>query len=131
MTDAFGIVANVISDKVLRTRAKVWIVYVRWPCAQVVGLSRGGRWLEKYIHLKRLETFRAKWIPEHLRYSHANHQGVILEWATKDEAQRVADDFVEYWRGVRFFKRDGTLIRDGITEGQARARALAKRREVR
>lgn len=126
MADQFGIVANVISDRVLRTGAKVWVCYCNGDasCPRVMGLSHGGRWVEKYTHFKRLENFRAKWIPEHLRWG--NYRGgypVIWTYDTKDEAQKHADLLNRMWEGVRFFHRDGRLLQDGITEGQVFERA--------
>ena len=118
MADKFGIVANVISDRVLRTGAKVWLVDCNGgaECPQVIGLSKGGRILMKYTHHKRLENHRAAWIPEHLR------DRVIWQWDTKQEAQEAASGLRELWAGVRFFHRDGTLLREGITTSQAFAR---------
>jgi len=121
--DKFGIVANVISDRVLRTGAKVWLDYHNGDaaCVRVIGLSKGGRIVHKYTHHKRLETHRAAWIPEHLR------ERVTWQWGSKDEAQQAADGLREMWAGVRFFHRDGSMLRDGITEGQAFQREAAKR----
>lgn len=121
MTDVFGIVANVISDKVLRTGAKVWICYCNGDasCPRVMGLAKGGNWCEKYTHFKRLENFRAKWIPEHLRAPAYKGYGVCWQYATKEEAQLHAVSLNEMWKGVRFFHSKGQLLRDGITEGEA------------
>lgn len=120
-SDVFGIVANVVSDRVLRTGAKVWVCYCNGDasCPRVAGLSKSGRRIEKYTHYKRLENFRAKWIPEHMRARARPGYGVIWEYATKDEAARHANSLNEMWKGVRFFHRDGKLLRDGITEGDA------------
>lgn len=127
MTDAYGTIANVISDKVLRTGAKVWLGYPHNGCVVVTGLSHGGRLMTKWIHLKRLENFRAKWIPEHMRWGTGPRQRAPMEFDTREEAEKFAKDVADFWRGVRSFKRDGTLIRDGITEAEAYRRAQAKR----
>jgi hypothetical protein len=125
MSDVFGIVANVISDKVLRSGAKVWIIYVNGDasCPRVTGLSKGGgRQCVKYTHFKRLTNFRAKWIPEHMRGA-SEQWHPIYQYDTKAKAQAHADVLNRMWEGVRSFRRDGTLIRDGITEGEAFRRA--------
>lgn len=66
MSDLFGLVANLVSDRALRTGAKVWILGWNGDAenAQVRGISKGGRTITKYIRLKRLEKFRAAWIPD-------------------------------------------------------------------
>jgi hypothetical protein len=124
-SDRFGIVANVISDKVLRTGAKVWVCYCNGDasCPRVMGLAKGGNWCEKYTHFKRLENFRAKWIPEHLRAPAYKGYGVCWQYETKDEAARHANSLNEMWKGVRFFHSNGKLLQDGITEGEAFKRA--------
>lgn len=126
-SNAFGVVANVISDRVLRTGAKVWICYVNGDasCPRVIGLSKNGRLVEKYTHYKRFENFRAKWVPEHLRNGVPGRHwlGVILIWPTKEEAQHYADCLNEMWRGVRFFHHDGRLLLDGDPESEAFRRA--------
>jgi hypothetical protein len=89
----------------------------------VIGLSKSGRLCEKYTHYKRLENFRAKWIPDHLRGVTRARGGygafIIWQYDTKEEAHRHANALNEMWEGVRFFHSNGTLLRDGITEGQA------------
>jgi hypothetical protein len=72
MTAEYGIVANVVEiDKVLRRGAKVWLRrawtgggYERFV---VVGAARGGRQIEKWTPIVRLDNFRVAWMPEHLR----------------------------------------------------------------
>ena len=129
MPDQFGIVANVISDRIMRTGAKVWIVTFRGDgCAvRVNGLSKGGRRLQKYMHRKRLENFRAAWVPEHMRSESSTESGICYTWPTKQEAQAIADELTAIWDGVRFFHRDGRMLRDGITESEALARARSTR----
>ena len=126
MNDKFGIVANVISDRVLRTGAKVWIMRVNGDaaCPLVIGMTKSGRMIEKYTHFKRLTNFRAVWIPEHLR-------GRIAKFSDdKAEMQRSAEFLGKMWAGVRFFHRDGRLMQDGIPEEGAfdRAREMYKAR---
>jgi len=124
MSDTFGIVANVISDRVLRTGAKVWIGYPHWPCVVVRGLSKGGRTIAKFIHMKRLENFRAAWMPEHIRDLGGYY---ALRFDKKSEPQEAAQAWAAHWLGVRSFRSDGAMVRDGITEGEAAARAWAAR----
>jgi hypothetical protein len=107
----YGLIANVISDRVLRTGAKVWIRYCNGDaaCPSVTGLSKSGRRAQKHTHYKRLTNFRAAWIPEHLR------DVVVWQWETKDEAAKHATTLAATWAGVRYFNRDGTqLLRDGV-----------------
>lgn len=120
--DAFGIVANVIADQILRTGAKVWILHCNGDAEKpiVLGLSRGGRKVEKYTHFKRLENFRAAWIPLHVR------EQVLLGWShpTKDAAAEHALALTKMWSGVRRQNPDGTFSPpDGITAGEAFRRA--------
>lgn len=141
MTDLFGVVANVTSDRVLRTGAKVWLCYCNGDaaCPLVIGLSKGGRLLKKYTHFKRLTNFRAKWVPEHLRFSAPidndttgwHCRGVIWLYEDKAEAQRHAQGLNRVWSGVRFFHRDGRLLQDGITERQAFERASTQLKKSR
>jgi len=112
---AFGIVANVISDRVLRTGAKVWIH--RWNGDAehpiVSGCSKSGRVIQKYTDFKRLENYRAAWIPEHMRDR-------VCGWETKEEADALASKLGKMWAGIRHFSRDGsTLMRDGATTSEA------------
>lgn len=115
VSNVFGIVANVESDRILRTGAKVWVCYCNGDAEKprVVGLNKGGRVTEKYIPYKRLTNFRAAWIPEHLRSL------VHWQFASKDEAAGHAAALSKMWEGVRAFHRDGTLLKDGISAGEA------------
>jgi hypothetical protein len=111
----FGIVANVISDHAFRVGAKVRIAALNGnpSSVEVTGLSKSGRKITKYIQFKRLENFRAAFIPEHQR------KNLYIYWNDKDAANAVAKDIATLWKDVRFFHRDGTLLRDGITESEA------------
>lgn len=118
----FGIVANVASDRVLRTGAKVWLHRCNGDaeCPVVHGISKRGRLVEKYTHFKRLTNYRAAWIPEHLR------DRVILTWPDKGTAQAYAAKLQAMWSDVRYFSRDGsTQLRAGITTEQAFRRTWA------
>ena len=118
----FGVVANVESDRILRTGAKVWVLQCNGDAAHpyVVGLSKGGRKVFKYSHFKRLTNYRAAWIPEHLRGD------VTRKWTDKADAERAAAYLSAVWSGVRYFLRDSeTPIKDGITEQDAFRRAVA------
>jgi hypothetical protein len=117
----FGIVANVESDRVLRTGAKVWIERCNGDaeCPEVFGCSKSGRLVQKYTHYKRLTNFRAAWIPEHLR------DRVILAWPEKERAAEFAAKLCAMWSGVRYYSRDGSeLKKDGITTGEAFRRVI-------
>lgn len=90
----WGIIGNVMSDRSLRVNAKVWLCL--WtggsPDRPVVrGISKGGRTITKRIATKRLRHLRAAWIPPKLR------DEVGMVWATKEEAQTMADGLTENW----------------------------------
>jgi hypothetical protein len=112
----YGIVANVLSDRVLRTGAKVWIHRCNGDaeCPVVSGVSKSGRYVTKYTHYKRLTNFRAAWVPEHMR------ERVIWAWTDKGKAVRASAAMSELWAGVRFYSRDGSALKSpGITTSQA------------
>lgn len=116
----YGLAANVISDRVLRTGAKVWIHYCNGnaACPIVTGMSKSGRIVQKFTHYKRMTNFRAAWIPEHMR------ERITWQWEDKAKVAAMAAKLAEMWAGVRYFNRDGTqLLRDGVTEGEAFRRA--------
>ncbi|CAJ0701645.1 hypothetical protein LMG19089_02890 [Ralstonia edaphis] len=102
----YGIVANVLSDRVLRTGARVWISRCNGDavCPIVIGLSKGGRRVRKFTNYKRLAKFRAAWIPERLRGE------VCWQWAEKHDAAEAAQKLSSLWAGVRFFSRDGSVL---------------------
>lgn len=122
--EMYGIVANVASDRILRTGAKVWIERCNGDaeCPVVRGCSKSGRMVEKYTHYKRLTNFRAAWIPEHLR------DRVIWQWDEKESARQLADTLARMWSGVRYFNRDGSeMKKDGITTTEAFNRMITGR----
>jgi len=117
----FGIVANVLSDRVLRTGAKVWINRCNGDakCPVVRGCSKSGRKVQKYTHYKRLTNFRAAWIPEHLRAD------IAWQWPERKKAEATAAYLAEMWADVRYFNRDGSVqLKDGISTEQAFRRTL-------
>lgn len=91
----YGIVANVLTDKALRSGAKVWILYCNGDAENPVvrGLSKSGRPIEKYTKYARLYNFRAAWIPPNLR------KDVGWSWEKKDEAEQRAAALAEIWGG--------------------------------
>lgn len=122
MSDAleFGIVANVVSDRALRTGAKVWLCL--WTGGsldkpQVRGLSKGGRTITKHIAVKRLTNFRAAWIPPTMR------EDVAMTFS-KERAASLAADF-------NAFKSDRAgLFARAIERGLQRAVATVTSREL-
>lgn len=108
----YGIIANVLSDHVLRTGAKVWILYCNGDAEhpKVMGLSKSGRKVIKYMPFKRLTKFRSAWVPDHLRDQVSSY--------SKELAAQYAMDLNERWSGVRFFHPDGQLLKDGIPASQ-------------
>jgi hypothetical protein len=116
----YGLVANVVSDRVLRTGARVWILRCNGDasCPIVTGRSKGGRIVQKYTHYKRLTNFRSAWIPEHMRGR------VEWKWEGKAEAAGLAATLGAMWAGIRQYSRDGkVLVRDGEPESAAFERA--------
>jgi hypothetical protein len=113
--NVFGVVANVVSDRVLRVGAKVWVGYCNGDAEKpkVVGCSKGGRVVEKYSAYKRLTNYRAAWMPEHLR------DKVNNQFASKADAQAAADSLTKMWGDVRAYGPKGQLIKDGISAGEA------------
>lgn len=112
----YCIIANVISDNVLRKGAKVYILTWHGDAEhpQVIGLARDGRKVRKYTAFKRLMDFRASWVPDHIRPE------CFRYWETKKEAQKVADSLNEYWCGVRAFDKHGHQVKDGVSENERR-----------
>lgn len=119
---SYGIVANVISDRILRTGAKVWVHRCNGDAAHpfVSGVSKGGRLVGKYIPYKRLTNFRSAWVPPNLR------ERVSWRWDTRADAEQLAATLAMMWTGVQFFHRDGTLLQAGVTEGAAFERLGAR-----
>lgn len=113
----YGIVANVVSDRILRTGAKVWLLDVNGDAEhpEVMGLNKSGRMVTKFTNYKRLTNFRVAWIPEHLR----EH----ICWFMKGEREKMAEyaaNINRMWADVRFFNRDGSqMLREGITAQEA------------
>lgn len=90
----FSIAANVVEvDKVLRKGAKVWLTggwmdgsYER---VMVLGLSRGGRRIEKWLSLHKLDRFRAAWVPEAQRPDVQHFRGAKEEMQVRADALSV------------------------------------------
>jgi len=119
----WGIVANVISDRVLRTGARVWVERCNGDaeCPVVRGLSKSGRQVRKYTHFKRLTNFRAAWVPEHQR------DQISILYADKASASTSAEWLVAMWSGVRRFNRDGSvLLQPGISTNESFKRAALR-----
>lgn len=109
----YAVIANVVSDGILRTGARVWILYHHGDAeiARVRGCSKGGRVVNKYIPYKRLKNFRAAFVPEHLRDRFEHHY--LFE--TKEEADGVAASQEKFWNRVRAYSPDGAEIKPGIS----------------
>jgi len=88
----FGIVANIAeTDSALRLGAKAWVLsgwagggYER---LQVTAITRGGRYVEKWIPITRLSNFRAAWIPMEMRPRFGGFCAM-----SKEEASAIAAD---------------------------------------
>lgn len=108
----YGLVANVVSDHALRTGARVWIYGWNGDAenAQVRGLAKSGRPITKYIKLKRLERFRAAWIPDGQR----RNVWATFQWEDKAHVTELATALLAMWSKVRFYHRDGRQLREGL-----------------
>lgn len=110
----YGLIANVISDHALRTGAKVHVTGIQGGrSAQVSGLSKCGRRIEKYVPWKRLMNIRPAFVPPAL------YNITSLWWEDKATPAKIAAQMNEMWGNVRVFHPDGRLIKNGISEGQA------------
>lgn len=107
---AYGVVANVLSDRALRTGGKVWILMTNGGAENVYvhGSSKSGRVISKYIPLKRLRNFRSAWIPSHIATM------TSLAFVQRDEASAIASRWSDMWENIRSYSRDGTMV---IIEG--------------
>lgn len=114
----YALVANVVTDHVLRHGAKVRIIQAHDNAmnAEVIGLSKGGRRVTKHIQWKRLTNIRVSFLPENHR------EDTILWWIVKEEAEAVAQELMELWAGVRVLHPDGRVLQEGITVGEAFSR---------
>lgn len=125
----FCIVANVKTDKALRTGAKVYLLSANGGAnsAEVTGLSKGGRRIVKHIPYKRLTNFRAAFVPPHMQEGKAPwFWSVGCWWNEKADAKDAADKLNEIWKGVRYFSAGGErLMEDGVTTGMAYKRSRA------
>jgi hypothetical protein len=116
--DLYGVVANVVSDRVFRTGAKVWILHSDGDasCPIAHGIGKGGGYVKKRTHFKRLTNYRAAWIPEHLR----DRVWSGWQWPEKGKAADRAAWMQTMWERVRFYNRDGSVLkRDGISQQEA------------
>jgi hypothetical protein len=121
----FGVIANVKSDRQLRTGAKVWIVYCKedTKIPIVRGLSKHGKIITKYCHYKRLKNYRAAYIPEHLL---KKVDRFYFKWESKDIAIARARDLNVIWSGIRRFSRDGSkLLEAGAPNSYGIKKALS------
>jgi hypothetical protein len=97
MTARYGVVANYDGDSVAREGAKCWIAanYCDTPRQNVWVRSRGGRWVEKYVAMHRLHSFRAAWLPPAMLHTwtsddrkEAEQLALRLDRAAQDERAR-------------------------------------------
>lgn len=121
----FGIVANVESDRVFRTGAKVYILTPESFTFNCLcnGISKSGRLIEKHISLKRLTNFRAAFVPDCIskRYYKWNRPQL---WESKEKCSEAAKRLEEIFKDIRYFSKDGKeLLKDGKTSLAIRERA--------
>ena len=122
----FGVIANVKSDRQLRTGAKVWILDCNGDAERPIvrGLSKHGKMIVKYCHYKRLENYRAAYIPERLlgeldRFS--------FKWESKEVAVKSAETLNRMWSGIRRFSRDGSVL---LEDGKPSSCAFKKAKSI-
>lgn len=118
----YALIANVMTDHVLRTGAKVYVTEYNGSMGRVEvwGLNKSGRACVKYMAWKRLTNIRTAWMPEHVAKLSR------IWWDDREAANKVALELTELWRFVRSFHPDGRLLNDGISEGQAIREYIAK-----
>lgn len=111
----YCIVGNVISDKILRTGARVYIIDPRYEFHSVIvrGLNKFGRATNKHIPWKRIENIRVGYIPPKLQ------KYCKLWWDDKEQAQLVASELNQIWKDVQSIHPDGRIIKEGMSLGQA------------
>lgn len=114
----YGLIANVVSDHALRHGTKVRILSAHDDAmnVEVIGLSKGGRRITKYIQWKRLTNIRASFLAECYR------KDTCLWWTDKKAACDVAVELMQLWKDVQVLHPDGTVLQKGITTGEAFAR---------
>jgi hypothetical protein len=113
----YCVIANVIQDKILRTGAKIYVLYCNGDAEhpKVRGLAKGGRPITKHIPYKRLTNFRAAFVPPKMQL-----QGdVMWQWEEKEDAERLANALNDMWENIRFFDNKGNLIKDGLPASAA------------
>lgn len=118
----YGLVANVMTDHILRTGAKVHVIQYNGFIGrvEVTGLCKSGRRVTKHMAWKRLTNIRPAYIPPSIA------EVTRVWWDDKEAAAKVALELTELWRDVRSFHPDGRLLNDGIPQGQAVKEYLAK-----
>lgn len=90
-TGEYGVIGNVSeTDRVFRKGAKVWLTggtggegayRFQW-----IGMSRGGRVVEKWAPTTRFSNFRAAWVPKHLQ------ERVTWIRGSKEDVEKYAAD---------------------------------------
>jgi hypothetical protein len=113
----YGLVANVISDNALRNGALVHLFYRKdgEPRVFVSGLSKGGRRIEKWIPYKRLKNYRAKSLSEYVQ----ERTNLYFMSEDKKELTNIANKYNQVWGDVRFYHRNGELLKEGRLESEA------------
>ena len=112
----WGLAANIVQDKILRTNAKVHIVTWHGDAENVLvmGLNIEGRRVTKYTKFKRLVNFRPVWLAPNIV------DKIPVAMATKEAAQDLANVLTARWGNVRFFDSTGqTLLRAGKPQSKA------------
>lgn len=107
LSTPWGIVANVLSDRALRTGARVWVLRCNGDAENPVvrGLSKHGRLITKYTKFRRLTNYRAAMLPPGL----PDEAWPSLCYRTKEEAAAWAALLESRWRDVQYTRPDGVV----------------------
>jgi hypothetical protein len=89
----YGIIANIAGvDRCLRLGSKAWITKGKWVVGQhrteIIGRSRSGRLIVKWLRTEMLTNFRCAWLPEHILQKENTYVGIRGD---KDEITDLAN----------------------------------------
>jgi hypothetical protein len=107
----YGIIANILEpDHVLRMNAKCWLADgtggMGWYSFQWIGITHGGRVVQKWAPTHRLHRFRAAWIPAHL------DDRIRYIRGPKEQMDTMAlemNQFAEELRAARLLRQQSSL----------------------
>jgi hypothetical protein len=94
---SYAIACNVVDPRCayIAEGSKAFVIY--WADSPRIGVvvhTRSGRWATKWIHVKQLANFRAKWLEPALFSHGVNRRDTPVTFETKELAESVAENFV-------------------------------------